>query len=53
MEMNKELLAKAKAAQNVEELMNFAKANNVELREESAKAYFEQMHAHKGEIADE
>ncbi len=53
MEMNKELLAKAKAAQNVEELMSFAKANNVELSEESARAYFEQMHAHKGEIADE
>ena len=29
MEMNKELLAKAKAAQNVEELISFAKANNL------------------------
>ena len=53
MEMNKELLAKAKAAKSVEELMAFAGENKMELSEESARAYFEQLHAHKGEIADE
>ena len=39
MEMSKELLAKAKEAKTPEELMAFAKENNMEMTEESAKAY--------------
>ena len=39
MEMNKELLAKAKETKTPEELMAFAKENNMEMTEESAKAY--------------
>ena len=38
MEMSKELLAKAKEAKTPEELMAFAKENNMEMTEESAKA---------------
>ena len=41
MEMNKELLAKAKETKTPEELMAFAKENNMEMTEESAKAYFD------------
>lgn len=53
MEMNKELLAKAKNAKTVEELAEIAKENNVELPMESAKAYFELLHPQTGEISDE
>ena len=53
MEMSKELLAKAKEAKTPEELMAFAKENNMEMTEESAKAYFEQLHPKTGEITDE
>ena len=53
MEMSKELLAKAKEAKTPEELMAFAKENNMEMTEESAKAYFEQVHPKTGEITDE
>ena len=41
MELNKELLAKAKNAKTPEELMALANENGMELTEESAKAYFE------------
>ena len=43
MEMNKELLAKAKEAKNPDELMSLAKENGVELTEESAAAYFDRL----------
>ena len=35
--MNQELITKAKAAKSVEELLELAKASNVELSEEQAK----------------
>ena len=38
-----ELIEKAKSAKTPEELMALAKENGVELTEESAKAYFEQL----------
>ena len=41
MELNKELLAKAKEAKTPEELLALAKENGMELTEESAKAYAE------------
>ena len=53
MEINKELLAKAKEMKTPEELMALAKENGMELTEESAKAYFEQLNSKTGELADE
>ena len=44
MEMNKELLAKAKEMKTLEELMALAKENSMELTEESAKAYLDLLH---------
>ena len=51
--MKKDLLVKAKQAKTPEELMSFAKKNNIELTEESAKAYFEQLNPKTGELADD
>ena len=51
MELNNELLAKA--AKSPEELLALAKENNVELTEESAKAYFDQLHPQTGELSDD
>lgn len=53
MEMNRDLIAKAKAAKTVGELMALAKENGTELTEESAKAYFEQLHPKTGELSDD
>ena len=53
MEMNKELLAKAKETKTPEELMEFAKENNVEMTEESAKAYFDLIHPKTGELSED
>ena len=50
--MNTELIAKAKTAKNAEELLELAKANNVELTAEEAKNYFEQLNAN-GVVADD
>ena len=47
-----ELIAKAKAAKTAEELLEIAKANNVELTEEQAQTYFAQLSA-KGTVADD
>ena len=51
--MNTELIAKAKEAKSPEELMALAKENGVELTEESAKAYFNQLNPKTGELADD
>ena len=47
-----ELIAKARTAKTVEELLELAKANNVELTEEEAKTYFAQLNAN-GAVSDE
>ena len=47
-----ELIAKAKAAESAEKLFEIAKANNVELTEEEAKTYFEQLNAN-GAVSDD
>ena len=47
-----ELIAKAKAAKSAEELFALAKENNVELTEEAAKTYFEQLSAN-GAVSDD
>lgn len=51
--MNEEMIAKAKEAKSVEELMALAKENGIELTEEDAKMYFEQLNAKKGELSDD
>ena len=53
MEMNKELLAKAKETKTPGELMAFAKENNMEMTEESAKAYFDLVHPKTGELSED
>ena len=53
MDMNKELIAKAKEMKTPEELKEFAKENGMEMTEESAKAYFEQLNPKTGELADD
>ena len=47
-----ELIAKAKTAKSAEELLALAKDNNVELTEEEAKTYFEQLNAN-GTVSDD
>ena len=51
--MDKNLILKAKEAKSVEELMAHAKENGIELTEEDAKMYFEQLSAKKGELSDD
>ena len=53
MEINQELLAKAKEAKTVEELMALAKENNIELTEEKVNEYFSKLHSETGEISDD
>jgi rubrerythrin len=50
--LTSELIAKAKTAKSAEELFELAKANNVELTEEEAKTYFEQLNTN-GAISDD
>ena len=52
MEMNKELLAKAKEAKTPDELMSLAKENGIELTAESAASYFERLNPKTGELSD-
>ena len=51
--MNQELIIKAKAAKSVEDLLELAKASNVELSEEQAKEYFTKLNPTKGELSDD
>ena len=53
MELSNELLAKAKAAKSPEELLTLAKENDIELAEEEAKVYFDQLHPQTGELSDD
>ena len=52
MNISKELLEKAKTAKTAEELLELAKAENIELTAEQAKEYFAPIHA-SGELSDE
>lgn len=47
-----ELLEKAKQSKSAEELLTLAKENDIELTEENAKAYFEQLNPPTGELSD-
>ena len=53
MELNNEILAKAKAAKTPEELIEIARENDVEMTEDGAKAYFDLLHPKTGEISDD
>lgn len=53
MEMNKELLKKAKTAKSVDELITLAKENGGELTREEAKTYFDCLNARTGELVDD
>ena len=48
-----EIIEKAKAAKSVEELLEIAKANNIEMIEDEAKTYFAQLNPKSGEIDDD
>ena len=52
MENNKELFAKAKAAETPEALLTLAKENGIEMTDESAAAYFERLNSKTGELSD-
>ena len=53
MELNKELLVKAKEAKTPEELLTLAKENGADLTEESARTYFDLLHPQTGELSDD
>ena len=47
-----EIISKAKAASTVDELLAIAKENDIELTEDEAKTYFEQLNAN-GAVSDD
>ena len=53
MEMNNELIAKAKEAKSPEELIALAKENSMEMTEETAKTYFDLLNPKTGELSDD
>ena len=48
-----ELIEKAKAAKSAEELLEIAKANDVEMSADEAKTYFFQLNPKSGELDDD
>lgn len=53
MELSEELIANAKGTKTPEELAALAKESSIDLTEEEAKAYFEQLHPKTGELSDD
>ena len=53
MELNKELLVKAKEAKTPEELLTLAKENGMEMTAEEAQKIFAQLHSQSGELSDD
>lgn len=51
MERTEDLLTKAEAVRSIEELIDLAKANNIDLTEEQAQAYIKKLYRTK-ELAD-
>ena len=49
----KEMIDKAKAAKSVEEILELASANGVEMTEDEAKSYFAQLNPKCGELDDD
>lgn len=52
-DFDSEIIEKAKSAESVEELLEIAKANNVEITAEDASAYFAQLNPRCGELNDD
>ena len=50
---NAEMIEKAKAAKSAEELLELAKANNVEMTADEAATYFAQLNPKSGELGDD
>ena len=50
---NAEMIEKAKVAKSVEELLELAKANNIEMTADEAKTYFAQLNPKSGELDDD
>ena len=48
-----EMIEKAKATKNAEELLELAKANNVEMTADEAATYFAQLNPKSGELSDD
>ena len=48
-----EMIEKAKAAKSAEELLEIAKANNIEMTADEAKTYFAQLNPTSGELNDD
>ena len=48
-----EMIEKAKTAKTAEELLEIAKANNIEMTEDEAKTYFAQLSPKCGELSDD
>ena len=53
MNLTAEMIEKAKAAKTAEELLEFAKANNVEMTADEAATYFAQLNPKSGELDDD
>ena len=50
---NAEMIEKAKVAKSVEELLEIAKANNIEMTADEAATYFAQLNPKSGELSDD
>ena len=50
---NAEMIEKAKVAKSAEELLEIAKANNIEMTADEAKTYFAQLNPKSGELDDD
>ena len=50
---NAEMIEKAKVAKSVEELLEIAKATNIEMTADEAKTYFAQLNPKSGELSDD
>ena len=48
-----EMIEKAKAAKSAEELLEIAKANNIEMTADEAATYFAQLNPKSGELSDD
>jgi hypothetical protein len=48
-----EMIEKARKAKSAEELLELAKANNVEMTADEAKTYFAQLNPKSGELSDD
>lgn len=51
--LNEEMIAKAREAKSVEELLALAKESEIELTTEQAKEFFAQLNPPKGELSDD